>query len=359
MNEAWQKIAQRVVRGLQVQPGEFIQVRSLMDRLDVLQELLLAVELAGATPLAEILPPAYLERLMAGASPDYLANWDKHRTGLMEKFDRILVLEGEYPNFAGMPADALKNWRGASHRVGEVEESRKLPFLLMAVPTAARAAGLGISLEELEEKTLAALAASPEELQAQIQKVLGKAEGGTVMTVNSGPNGQYELRLKLGNNRPWLSDDGLIDAADRERGAIVSNLPAGSIYTTVLEGETEGSIWLPVVQQVKDVVLHFQLGRVIKVEAGEDTAHIDRWLDSHSGEPRRVSHIGIGLNPFLKEVLNWTLVDEHLYGYLFLALGENRYMGGQNESSLNVDYTVPGITLKVDGRTIVEDGKVV
>jgi leucyl aminopeptidase (aminopeptidase T) len=188
--------------------------------------------------------------------------------------------------------------------------------------------------------------------------VLAKAEGGSLMTVTSGNSHEYELRLKLGP-RPWLSDDGLIDEADRAKGAIVSNLPAGSIYTTVLEEETEGSIWLPIFQQVRDVVLHFEQGRVKEITASEDTAHLGRWLDSYSGEPRRVSHIGIGLNPYLKEQLNWTLVDEHLQGYLFLALGENRYMGGQNESSLNIDFTIPGVTLKVDGRVIVEDGQVI
>ena len=53
------------------------------------------------------------------------------------------------------------------------------------------------------------------------------------------------------------------------------------------------------------------------------------------------------------------MVDEHIHGSLFIALGENRYMGGQNESSLNVDYALAGVTLKVDGQIIVSEGKIV
>jgi hypothetical protein len=34
------------------------------------------------------------------------------------------------------------------------------------------------------------------------------------------------------------------------------------------------------------------------------------------------------------------LADEHIHGSLFIALGENRYMGGQNASSLNKDYAL-------------------
>jgi hypothetical protein len=52
-------------------------------------------------------------------------------------------------------------------------------------------------------------------------------------------------------------------------------------------------------------------------------------------------------------------VDEHVAGCLFISLGENRYMGGQNETSLNVDYAIPATTLVADGRMIVAAGKLV
>ena len=44
-------------------------------------------------------------------------------------------------------------------------------------------------------------------------------------------------------------------------------------------------------------------------------------------------------------------------GTLFLALGENRYMGGQNEASLNVDYTIPDATILAGDRVIVDTGR--
>ena len=56
--------------------------------------------------------------------------------------------------------------------------------------------------------------------------------------------------------------------------------------------------------------------------------------------------------------VGWTLVGERLHGSLFVALGENRYLGGENASSLSVDFAVPGATLLVDDR-IVDDAGVV
>lgn len=49
-------------------------------------------------------------------------------------------------------------------------------------------------------------------------------------------------------------------------------------------------------------------------------------------------------------------MDEHVSGHIFVSFGENRYMGGENGSSLNVDFALPGATLEVDGKIIVDAG---
>jgi len=208
----------------------------------------------------------------------------------------------------------------------------------------------------LEEILLPALGASVEELQIEIGRVLNKARGGQAITIHSGDD--HVLHLEHGD-RIWLSDDGCIDEMDRREGAIVSNLPAGSIYTTVIEEKTQGSLWLPRAGEATDVVFHFTAGRIVGIEAASGAELLARELDRHTGEPRRVSHIGLGLNPYLTGPTGWTMVDEHIRGYLFIALGENRYMGGQNESALNVDYALANVALEVDGQTIVSQGKVI
>jgi leucyl aminopeptidase (aminopeptidase T) len=82
-------------------------------------------------------------------------------------------------------------------------------------------------------------------------------------------------------------------------------------------------------------------------------------LGRHTGDADRISHVGVGLNPHLKSFIGWPLVDEHVHGALFVALGENRYLGGENESSLNIDFALPNATLICDDRVIVEHGKIV
>lgn len=343
--------------GLGVAEGELILVRDHTGRWDVLQEMLLAIEERGATPLPEIVTAGYLERLIASAPSSYLAEWDKHRGPWMHQADRVLVLQAEPLELAngGEPGDALKAWRRAAGRLGGIEEERRLPYLLVGIPTRVHAELLGISFDELEDTILPALEVSAETLRAEISQVMDTVTGGRRMTIQTGEG--HELTLTLGN-RPWLDDDGDITAEDRERGGVVSNLPAGSVYTTVIEDATFGSILLPRAGSATGVVLHFTDGEVTKLSADSGADELRAFFDQHRGDARRVGHIGIGLNPNLHRFLNWVLPDEHIHGCLFISLGENRYMGGQNASSLNIDFVVPNATLLVDDRVVVQDGVV-
>jgi leucyl aminopeptidase (aminopeptidase T) len=351
----WQQVARRIVEGLGVQPGEMVQVQSRIGRFEVMLEVLLAVEMAGAVPVPEITPAPYLRRLLSEASPDYLRTYDYRRIDLVGMYDRILNLQGDAPDLKNLPGGAEGFW-GSIGRLDELEESRRLPVLLAAIPTARRARRLRMSLSALDAMLVSALAASLDELRGEIERVLAKVGGGREITVTTG--GEHKLHLKLGNRR-WLEDDGYISPEDRERGAIVSNLPAGSIYTTVLETETEGSIAIPKAGPGEGVVLGFRGGRVEEIRAQRGEQELRGLFDGHTGEPRRVSHFGIGLNPYLSQPLGWIIVDEHIHGNLFLALGENRYMGGENVSSLNIDFVIPGATVEVEGSVVVRDGKVI
>jgi leucyl aminopeptidase (aminopeptidase T) len=352
---SWGQIGRRIVSGLGVQRGELIAVRDNVGRLDVLLEILLEIELRGATPLVQHVPPDYMRRYLEQVPPDILAEWDRHRATWAQQQDRVLVLTSAESGFDDVPTARLHIWQEAVTRLTELEDQPPRPYLLAAIPTAARAAQLGMSEDELEAILLPALAASTVELQHEIERALNLARGGGSIVVHSGQG--HTLRLQQGE-RPWLSDDGYIERADIERGANASNVPAGSIYTTVIEGETEGELWLPRAAGARDAVLTFRKGRVEGIEAASGAGELRALFDRHSGEPRRVSHIGIGLNPYLHEPIGWTLVDEHVHGYVFIAFGENRYMGGRNASSLNVDFALPGTTFMVGEQVVVSEGVV-
>jgi leucyl aminopeptidase (aminopeptidase T) len=353
----WSEVAQRVGQGLGVEAGDLVLIRDLAGRPEVLSEVLLAVEQHGATPLPEILSPEYQRRLLQTAPVSYLAAWDQHRLGWVRQAHRVLVVEGAELDTEGISADALDAWAAAGDRLGAVDEERRLPYLLVAVPTAERAAALGLSLPELDAILVPALAADTEQLRREITRVRTAVERAATLTIRSGD--ACELRLALGD-RPWLDDDGVITAEDRGRGAqVVMNLPSGAVYTTVLERETRGRLRLPGVGGDTGAALHFEDGSVTEVAGGAGAEMVLAMFARHSGDARRVGHVGVGLNPYPRRPLNWTLVDIHAHGCLLVSFGENRYLGGENVSSLNVDFAVPGATLLADERVVVDAGAVV
>jgi leucyl aminopeptidase (aminopeptidase T) len=349
-------VANRAIECLGVQPGELIQIREHSGRFDVLIEMALAVERAGATPLPELTPPEYLTRLLNEATQSYLAAWDRHRAEWMQQVDRVLVLDGPGPDASMVSPHALRIWADATRRLTQIEDERRLPYLLVAVPTARRAAELAHTEPSLERHLLPALAASPKELRKETRRVLARVNAAHMLTLRTADHSVLKMRL---TGRRWLYDDGMIDAEDRAANAHVSNLPAGSIYTTVIECTPVGELWLARAMGAVDVRLTFEHGRIVDVAAGSGRARVLDLLGRHTGDADRVSHVGIGLNPHLRSFVGWPLVDEHVHGAVFIALGENRYLGGENASSLNMDFALPNATLLCDDRIIVENGRVV
>ena len=64
----------------------------------------------------------------------------------------------------------------------------------------------------------------------------------------------------------------------------------------------------------------------------------------------------IGLNPMLKPGF---LHDSNVRGAVSVGIGDNRWYGGKNESSASFMATSTLATLKLDGKIIIDKGKMV
>jgi leucyl aminopeptidase (aminopeptidase T) len=313
MTDPWASVAKRAVDALGVRSGEVVQLRDHSGRQDVLVEMLLAIEARGATPRLELLGPEIPPRLLADTDLVHLQRWDRHRSAWMDQVERVLVLAGADPNLSNVPPGALEAWVAATNRLLAIEERCRLPFLLVAVATRERAEQSDQAIEEVERVLLPALAATPDELQREVDRILpALAEDEPIVIRSRG----LELRLRRGGRR-WFSDVGRVPSVEQLGGAQpVLNLPAGSVYTTVIEDETIGSLYLAEAGVARDVAFHLEEGRVVGIEAASGAEGLAAMFDRHSGEPRRISHVGIGLNPYLTTTIGWPLVDEYRRGRL-------------------------------------------
>lgn len=352
-SDLWPTIAQRIVDDAGVREGDLVLIRDHAGDRAILEDVMLAVEASGGTPLAEVTSPSYLARLLTRTPPVRLGAWDARRQEWVRAADRIIKLTGGPHDLSPAPAAALAAWSEATIRLAAIEDERRIPSVLAAVPTPQQAAALDMSIEDLCGIVLPALDTPASVLRAEFERTLGPVLGTSTLTIRTGDDCVLQLRRE---GRPWHIDDGILDPADCATGGHVANLPAGALYTTVLEDATAGDLWLEQAGAARDVRLHFAGGRVTRLEAREGAAELAALFDDESGESRRISHVGIGFHPLLRRPTGWVLVDEHIHGALIVAFGENRYLGGHNASSLNVDFRSLRATVRADDRTIVDRG---
>ncbi|MGD9996456.1 MAG: hypothetical protein AB7L17_13795 [Ilumatobacteraceae bacterium] len=320
-------VARRIVAALPTATG-MVLVRDRCGRDEIVDAVVGACVGRGLDPVVERVSNEVLRELIGSRSPAELAMWDVERAAVAEQVDGLIVLGGWPADLDGLPAASVAAWSAAVGRVESALEGRHVPTVVCAIPTMYVADRLGTTAQQLDERVLPSLLVPDSDLRADIDRLVTLLRSSATVRVDTSAG---SLHLQRGG-RPVMTDDGVIDDADIAAGAVVSNLPAGSLYWTVIEHATRGAIAL-----TDGSVLEFD---------GDGRVRDGRY----AGE--RVSHVGIGTNPKVSGEIGWTIVDEHRPGAVFLALGENRYMGGENESAINVDL-MPDSPTVVFGETIV------
>ena len=327
-------VARRIVAALPTANGEVL-VRDRCGRAEVVDSVVAECARRGLDPIVEHVSNAALRELIGSSSPEDLARWDADRMPIADRVSALIVLGGWLMDLDGLPELSVRAWSAAVGRVERALEARHVPTVVVAIPTELVAARLGSSLAAIDALVFPSILSSADEMSVPIGRLVEALAVARTVTVSTAA-GTIEFER---GDRPIMVDDGIIDEDDIALGAVVSNLPAGSVYWTVIEDATRGAV------RISDgAMLDFDRdGRVT--------------FGPYEGE--RVSHLGVATNPRVGDPIGWTIVDEHRPGAVFLALGENRYMGGENESTINVDLLVDTPTVRIGDVVVVDRGRLI
>jgi len=194
----------------------------------------------------------------------------------------------------------------------------------------------------------------------QAERLIAALAGATRVHVRA-PGGT-DVTLDV-TGRRFLSD---VKVTDEDRGC---NLPCGEVYCAPVEAGARGRV-------VADgtiggegvppspVSLEVERGQVTEVHCADSQwqTRIVELLDTDDGA-RTIAELGIGLNPKAR-LVGVMLEDEKAFRTAHVAFGSNMGMpGGQNRSSMHIDYLVhrPTITARYeDGseRVVLDDGEI-
>ena len=216
-----------------------------------------------------------------------------------------------------------------------------------------------LDLDDWREELVRASLVPPAEMHAMGTRVGERIRKGKVATVNH-PNGT-QLTLKLGKF-PIQLDDALVDEADLKAGNNMATIPGGVVGSAVDHTSASGVIvgnhtTYPDSGPVSGGRWTFANGHLTgqSYDSGGDPIKAAYAKAPRAGRDR-LSQMTVGLNP---EISKLPQMEDQELGSLLFRIGGNTFLGGKNKSPFGAWIVVTGADLSIDGKPVVQAGKIV
>lgn len=173
------------------------------------------------------------------------------------------------------------------------------------------------------------------------------------------PNGT-SLKVALAGKPAYISD-GIISADDVAKENFDAFLPAGeaAVVTAANSGTGKFIIEKDFYQgkEVHNVVLTFENGKLTSMTGeGDGFAAMKADFDAAGEGKDLLSYVDIGINPSYTLAPTSKLGNWVSAGMVSLGTGNNQWAGGANDATGSAGGHLAGCTVKIDGKTIVENG---
>jgi len=275
---------------------------------------------------------------------------------MFAQVDGAIMMPGATPAHPAYAAlqDLLKQGHGRTVHFHWVENGSAFP--LPGQPLPGRAVIDALYQRALLQTDYRALAQVLERFEQALR-------GGEVrITSPAGTNLQFRI-----GQRPVNRQDGDASAARAARGRVLIDreieLPAGAVRVAPLEDSVEGTVAFPPSQwdarPVDGLRLHFERGRVVRVEAAGGGEAVEREMQAAGEAGRRFREFALGFNPLLAvpERTPWIPYYGYGAGVVRLSLGDNSELGGEVGGGYVRWNFFTDLTVSVNGQVWVKDGR--
>ena len=348
---------------LKIQPGEqlLIQTTPLADELTmaVYEE---AVK-AGAHVMTMNQVPGLREIFFKHASEEQLTYISPVQKEMLETFDAFLRIwaDSNTRTLSGVDPKRLAQFGRANAEMSKIMMQRSatgdLKWCMTVYPTNAMAQEADMSLADYTEFVYGAGMLNEDD-----PTIFWQEEAKRQHKLIDWMKGRKEVVLKGANIDMTLSIEGrtFIESAGTH------NFPSGEVFASPVEDSVNGWVRFkyPAIhsgQEIHDIQLWFENGKVVKEQAEKNQELLTALLDTDDGS-RILGELGIGTNYGIQRFTKNMLFDEKMGGTIHLAVGAGfPEGGGKNESGLHWDMLcdMHDGEILVDGELFYKNGKIV
>ena len=197
-------------------------------------------------------------------------------------------------------------------------------FTQIRIPTAANAEESGLGVDDYIHRMTNAYDIDYDELYAACKKKKEALQGAKQVSLHTGQNCVLHFDL---SGREWHIDAGNGD------------LPCGEVYIAPNEAKTQGFVYFETLfiedcGKYEQVRLTIENGKVVR----SNNAQVTAYFENLSGAERTICELGFGMNPKIKDLCGYTILDEKMAGTFHIAIGANNMFGGTNAASIHIDF---------------------
>jgi len=361
-NEALAK--KLVTQCANIHEGDVVMINGGTNDIDLLEDIVINVGKLGAYPLLTIGSDRLTRRWFTEVPPKYDSRVPESDLKLFSFVDAVINVDyGQTPDLLADIAPERFIARGKAYQpVNDLLEKRNVKGVSLGnglYPTDANAKQFGLTQKELSDIFWKGVNVDYSKLEATgkaVQKVL--SEGTEVRITN--PNGT-DLTLRI-QNRTVIVSDGVLSAEDLKKGFAASQayLPAGEAYLSPVPGTAEGKVVVDRQfyqgKEITGLTMLFKSGKLTSLTAKTGLEPLKAIYDAAESGKEDFAFMDLGINPDVKLKPGSKMVAWMPAGMLTVGIGNNVWAGGENKNSFSLASFLPGCTVKVDGKIVVDNG---
>jgi aminopeptidase len=357
-------LAQRIVtQSAGVKEGDLVFINGSVRDLEILENIAVNVRKLGADPLVAIDSDRMTRRMFIDVPVKYDAQFPKWFALLANSADVLISIDtGDQAGLlSDIPPERFQTRARAGSALGEVMRARHVRQVNLGngmYPTAFLAQQFGISQDELSNLFWRGVNVDYGALSATGERLRHILAGGRELQINN-PNGT-NLRVRV-EGRPVMVSDGTLSTESMARGEKTQVwLPAGEVFLVPVAGTAQGTIvvnrYYYQGKPIEALTLQVKDGRVTSMSAKSGLEPLRALYDSASSGKDLLDIVDFGINPNVtrpsgSQVQAWTPA-----GTVTVGIGNNTWAGGDNNTPFTLALFLPGSSVTLDGKPLVENG---